>query len=69
MFLLSTSVIKESNGNKYLIPVPTDKSKNKLKKYEEIKYEVKLNILLDQQIITHIIMIKIFENQFNSDVI
>ena len=68
MFLLSTSVIKESNGNKYLIPVPTDKSKNKLKKYEEIKYEVKLNIFLDQQI-THIIMIKIFENQFNSDVI
>ena len=66
MFLLSTSVIKESNGNKYLIPVPTDESKNKLKKYEEIKYEAKF---LDQQIITHIIMIKIFENQFNSDVI
>ena len=27
--------IEESNGNNYLIPVPTDESKDRLKKYEE----------------------------------
>ena len=47
---------EESNGNKYLTLVPTDKSKDKLKNYE-------LKILLDQQIITQMIMMKIYENQ------
>ena len=38
--------IEESNGNKYLTLFPTDKNKDKLKKYEK-KIVAKLNMLLD----------------------
>ena len=48
--------IKESNRNKYLTLVSTDESKDKLEKYE--KNGAKLKILLDQQIITEVDMMK-----------
>ena len=46
--------IKESIGNKYLMKVSTDKSKDTLKIVKD--YGAKLQILLDQQLITEIIM-------------
>ena len=48
----ATGYKEENNGNKYLTLDPTDK----LEKYEE--YGAKLKILLDQQIITLMIMMK-----------
>ena len=46
--------IKESIGNKYLMKVSTDKSKDTLKIVKD--YGAKLQILLDQQLITEIIL-------------
>ena len=46
--------IKESIGNKYLMQVSTDESKGTLKSVKD--YGAKLHILLDQQLITEIIM-------------
>ena len=37
----ANAYIKECNGNKYLVLVPADESKNKLKKYEEIWSKIK----------------------------
>ena len=48
----ATGYKEENNANKYLTLDPTDK----LEKYEE--YGAKLKILLDQQIITQMIMMK-----------
>ena len=48
----ATGYKEENNANKYLTLDPTDK----LEKYEE--YGAKLKILLDQQIITLMIMMK-----------
>ena len=42
--------ILKSNGNNYLKPVPTYESKHKLQSLK--KYEAKLNILLDQSVIS-----------------
>ena len=33
--------LKKSNGNKYLMLVPTDESKDTLKKYEELRNEIR----------------------------
>ena len=48
--------IEENNRNKYLTIIPTNESKDMSKKYEEIWSKTK--DLVDQQIITQMIMIK-----------
>lgn len=50
-------------GNKYLTLIHTNKGKDALKKYGELynkikNYIIKLKILLDQQVVTQVIMIK-----------
>ena len=48
--------IEESNGNKYLMLVSTDESKNIHKKYEELWN--KIRDFLDQNLITQTIIMK-----------
>ena len=48
--------IEENNENKYLTLVPSDKSKDILKNMKN--YGTESKILLDQQALTHVIMIR-----------
>ena len=49
--------IEENSGNKYLTPIPTNKGKDKQRKYEELWDKMK--DFLDQQLITKTIIMKI----------
>ena len=51
---------EESNGNKYLTLVPTDESKDTLKKYKELCSKIRdlIRSIINRRLITQIVMVR-----------